>query len=223
MKNNFFGIILAKKNSERLMNKNIKKINKYHLVEYPMIAMQKSKFISKFYLSSDSKKILNLGRAFSKCSIDLRPLKYCRSRSTSIDTIIYIIKKKKINPNDFVVLLEPTSPMTDYKDLNEVVNIVNKKRVKSLVSVGKLEASNPNYCFKINKKFFPIKKKIFSIRQNIKDYYFLDGSVYISKVSEIQKSRTFLTKNTLCHLFPKHKNLEIDDLQDFKIIKKLMS
>ena len=55
----FIGVILAKKNSQRLRNKNLVKIGNKHLVEYPMKSFNKSKYISRFILSSDSKQILS--------------------------------------------------------------------------------------------------------------------------------------------------------------------
>lgn len=222
MHSKFIGVVLAKKNSQRLKNKNLKKINNIHLVDYPILALNKSKMINKFILSSDSQKILKRGKRYKKCLLNLRPQKYCNSRSTSIKSLVYIIKKYKLNYDDYLVLLEPTSPMTNCFDINNVIKIIKQKKVMSLVSVGKSDTSNPYYSFPLNKKSFPLNKRIFPIRQNTSSYYFLDGSIYVSRIDELIKNKTFLTTRTLCYLFPKYKNFEIDDIEDFKIVKKLM-
>ena len=58
MKN--LGSILARKNSQRLKNKNILKIKKLKLIEFTIIAAIKSKKFKKIIVSSDDEKILNL-------------------------------------------------------------------------------------------------------------------------------------------------------------------
>ena len=54
MKN--LGIILARKNSQRLKNKNILKIKKLKLIEFTIIAAIKSKKFKKIIVSSDDEK-----------------------------------------------------------------------------------------------------------------------------------------------------------------------
>ena len=58
MKN--LGIILARKNSKRLKNKNILTINNLKLIEFTIIAAIKSKKFKNIVVSSDDKKILSL-------------------------------------------------------------------------------------------------------------------------------------------------------------------
>ena len=58
------GFIPAKKNSIGLKNKNLKKIKKLSLIELAIISSLKSKKISQTFLSSDSDKILRLGKKY---------------------------------------------------------------------------------------------------------------------------------------------------------------
>ena len=71
MKN--LGIILARKNSQRLKNKNILKIKKLKLIEFTIIAAIKSKKFKKIIVSSDDEKILNLKKNINQLNfyIDL--------------------------------------------------------------------------------------------------------------------------------------------------------
>ena len=59
--------IPAKKNSQDLKNKNLKKLNNLSLVELAILGAKKSKLINEIYLSSDSEKILKIG---TKLNID---------------------------------------------------------------------------------------------------------------------------------------------------------
>lgn len=219
----FIGVILAKKNSQRLRNKNLVKIGNKHLVEYPMKSFNKSKYISRFILSSDSKQILSLGEKYKKCFPQHRPKKYSLAKSESIDSLIYIIEQNNLSDDTYLILLEPTSPLTTYKDINRSIELLRKKKKLALVSVGKCKSAHPQYCFEISPKKHVRKKIKLPLRQKIKEYFYLDGSIYISRISELKKFKTFLHKKTFCYEFNKTKNFEIDDLEDLKIIKKLFN
>ena len=54
--------------------------------------------------------------------------------------------------------------------------------------------------------------------------YFLEGSIYISKITTLMKKRTFCHDKTIPFIMPKWKSIEIDDKLDLvmaeAIIKK---
>ena len=52
-----FCIILARKNSKGLKNKNLKKIKNKPLIWYPLNAAKKSKYVDDIYFNSDCKKM----------------------------------------------------------------------------------------------------------------------------------------------------------------------
>ena len=57
-------LIPAKENSKGLKNKNIKKLNNLTLVEIAILASTKSQIIDQTYISTDSSKILNIGKKY---------------------------------------------------------------------------------------------------------------------------------------------------------------
>ena len=122
MNKKFIGIVLAKKNSQRLKKKNLIKINQKFLTEYPLIALSKSKFVSNFILSSNSKYILSLGKKYKKCKPQIRPEKFCNPKSTSLESIFYIIDKnqvilyKHIGPISNKIIQEEMMPLLGMKE-----------------------------------------------------------------------------------------------------------
>jgi len=62
MKNNLIAFIPARKGSKSIKNKNLKLINKKSLVEITIDQAKKSNIFKKIILSSDSNKILNIGK-----------------------------------------------------------------------------------------------------------------------------------------------------------------
>jgi N-acylneuraminate cytidylyltransferase/CMP-N,N'-diacetyllegionaminic acid synthase len=136
--------------------------------------------------------------------------------------------KKKNESFDYVILLEPTSPLTNFKDINKAIKILvnNESFADSLVSVGKATSQHPIFQFKksknnILKKLF-YKKINYLNRQELNDVYYLDGSLYISKITKFIKIKDFLSNDrTIGLLLPKIKWFEVDDELDFSVMKNL--
>ena len=85
----------------------------------------------------------------------IRPKKLAKDDSKSVDVVIHAInffKKKKIF-FDYVVLLEPTSPLTTSKDIDKALEILHKRRkyANSIVSVAENIAKHPSFSARINK------------------------------------------------------------------------
>ena len=62
MKKKIFAFVFARKNSKRVKNKNIRKINNIELINYTFNLAKKIKLIDKIFVSTDSKKIIDLAK-----------------------------------------------------------------------------------------------------------------------------------------------------------------
>ena len=121
-------------------------------------------------------------------------------------------------------MLEPTSPLRDAKDIDQSIKKIIKFNGKSLISVCKCKASHPNFQFrKLNQTIKPINNKKFlsSSRQELRDVFFIDGTIYISKVNHLYKNKEFYSDKTIFFEVPKWKSIEIDDHIDLTIAENL--
>lgn len=225
MKKEFLAIILARKNSKGIKNKNLLKLGKKELFAWPISAAKKSKFIERIIVSTDSIKISKLAKKYGADVPFLRPKKYAKDNSTSYSAIkhcLNFLKKKKLIYKNFI-LLEPTSPLTSTQDINTAIKkfLINKN-AKALIGVSRTTTSHPLFLCKISKKGFLTpaigKKFITTRRQKLNDVYFFDGSIYISDINYYLKKQTFNHNKTIPMIFPKYKSFELDDMIDFKII-----
>lgn len=224
------GIILARAGSKGIKNKNIVKLGNKPLISWTIETAIKSKKITDLVLSTDSKKIANIGKKYGVQVPFIRPKKFAKDNSSSVDAIehaVNFLKNKGLN-YDYVLLLEPTSPLRDYKDIDNSIDKIFSKNYDSLASVSKLEAFHPDFLYKKNKIGFlsPFRKskKKYIRRQDLEPIYFLEGSIYISKITTLMKKRTFYHNKTIGIEMPKWKSIEIDDKIDLvhteAIIKK---
>ena len=226
--NNILGLILARSGSKGIKQKNISKLCGKPLIAWTINSALKSKNLTDVILSTDSATIAKIGKKFGADVPFIRPLKFSKDKSPSIDAIEHAIKwlRKKGKNYEFVVLLEPTSPLRDHNDIDLAINKIIKLKAQSLVSVSKAVALHPAYLYKKTKaeKIKPFKtyKKKYIRKQDIEPVYFMEGTIYISKVSTLLKKKTFCHKNTLMYEVPKWKSLEIDDSLDLILVRAII-
>ena len=226
--NNILGLILARSGSKGIKQKNISKLCGKPLIAWTINSALKSKRLTDVILSTDSTTIAKIGKKFGADVPFIGPLKFSKDKSPSIDAIEHAIKwlRKKGKNYEFVVLLEPTSPLRDHNDIDLAINKIIKLKAQSLVSVSKAVALHPAYLYKKTKaeKIKPFKtyKKKYIRKQDIEPVYFMEGTIYISKVSTLLKKKTFCHKNTLMYEVPKWKSFEIDDSLDLILVRAII-
>jgi CMP-N-acetylneuraminic acid synthetase len=222
-KKKVFGIITARKNSKGVKNKNIYKIKNKPLIEFTLAEAKKSKFLTKLILTTDDERIIKLANKFALDKIIKRKRSLSTSKSSSIDVIIDVLKKIKKTKPDYIMLLQPTSPLRKSNDIdNAIRSIVNNKKFHSLVSVTKIENRDIYKSHKIKNNFliplFP--SKVHFPRQKLESLYKSNGSIYISKTETFLKKKTFFHK-TLPYIMSAKSSLDIDTIKDIKILKKI--
>ena len=104
------GIVVARSNSKRLKNKNTLKYKKKMLIENAFESAKKSKFIDDIILSSESEKIIKLAKKIGYNVPFKRPNNLSKDNIGAAKVVLHALKKIKDN-YDYVILLQPTSPL----------------------------------------------------------------------------------------------------------------
>ena len=221
-------IILARKNSKGLKKKNIRKVKGKELIYWPIRAALKSKYIDDVIVSTDCKNIRKLSKKYGASTPFLRPKQFARDSSSSYEAIKHCLDylRSKGIFYEYFLLLEPTSPLTNSEDIDRAFEkLFKNKKAKSIVSVSKTEATHPIFLSKLNNNKFlkPAFFKSFKFvrRQNLNDYFYFDGSLYISETKYYLKKKTFNHSKTLPIRLAKWKSIEIDCFNDLICVQAL--
>jgi CMP-N,N'-diacetyllegionaminic acid synthase len=222
-------IVPARSGSKGLKDKNILEIHGKPLLAWPINAALKSKYVDEVVLSTDSETYKQIGLEQGAKVPFLRPVEFSGDNIESIDVIFHCIEwfEDQSMVFDILVLLEPTSPMTETIDIdNALEKLLSSPSSTSIVGVSKAECNHPIFAYKkaessllepfINQTGQAIR------RQELDDAFYLDGSLYISCIKALKKEKTFYTESTMGFEFPKWKAFEIDDEIDFEIVELLM-
>ena len=204
-------IILARKGSKRIKDKNIKKINGKRLIDFTFDAAFKSKLISRIICFTDDLRI----KKFTKNSNIIFPVKRPKNLSndttTSDDTLYFLIKelvKKKLVSSDFI-LLQPTSPLRNSKIIDHAINVYKKKKINYLAS------------FKLNKKRIYKLNKNYAKSYNLKLYQ-PDGVIYICNTKDFLKNKKIVSRKTYPIFLNKKFTLDVDTIEDFDKAKAIL-
>ena len=224
----FLGVVPARSGSQSIKKKNTFIVNKKPLIQYTFEALTKS-LIKKKYLLSDDKKIKKLARKFNLSLDYLRPKILSRNTTSLVDTLFHFhqwAKNKKI-VYDYLVVLQPTSPLRNYKDINSAVKIVKRKKYKSLFSISN-SLEHPYETIKFDKKkkwkYVLSKSKLYYRRQDFDfESYFINGAIYIIHRKLVIQKRIYDKKNHGFFVMPKQRSIDINDLSDIKIARGLLN
>lgn len=223
MNNKYLAIIPARGGSKRLPNKNILELNGKPLIAYSIEAGKKSKYIDKVIVSSNSDEILNIAKQLNIDTIK-RPEHLATDTATTFETIEHTINNTK--EFEYIVLLQPTSPLRTSKHIDEAIKLLEKKNADAIISVCETEHS-PLWTntLPIDDNFQGfIKNDIVNKRgQDLPNYYRLNGAIYICKISKLLEEKTFFLRNNIYAYKMKQLNsIDIDTKLDFLIAQTIL-
>tara|TARA_B100000242_G_C43054510_1_gene493158 strand:+ start:5441 stop:6154 length:714 start_codon:yes stop_codon:yes gene_type:complete len=231
-KNHFWAFIPARSGSKTIRNKNLLKINKLPLIAYSIRAALNCKLINKVFFSSDSKKYLNLAKSFGCKNLILRDKKFAQDKSSDLDVFkdfINLMIKKNHQLPEFIIHLRPTTPIRKNNIITKAINIFQKKKQKYTALRSISTMSNPSYkTFRIRKqKLCSISKVDYDLdkynlpKEMFEKTYFPNGYVDIFKTKNIFKN--YLHGNKVYPFIVNEYNSDIDNLDDFKKLKKILN
>lgn len=113
---NNIAVIPARKGSKGLKNKNLLKIDNKTLIERTIEFAIESKLFSRIILTTDYKNINN-----NKIEYRKRPKELSKENTTMAEVVKDVIENCNINKEDNIILLQPTSPFRNKKDLKKVI------------------------------------------------------------------------------------------------------
>jgi CMP-N-acetylneuraminic acid synthetase len=216
-------IILSRKGSLRLKDKNIKKLGVKklieHTIDYAKIFNNKCNII----LSTDDIRIIKIAKKKNIICPWVRPAKLSTSKSSSIDAILHCLEWyiNNFERPSCVILLQPTSPFRSVVSLKKSLKTILNRNSYSIISVSPIKLLNKvtyskNILININNNLINFKKK------NIHSYeYFINGNFYIATVKFLKKYKSFFHKNkTLAYITKSKKySVDIDTIKDFNYAK----
>ena len=216
----------ARGGSKGLPRKNIRLIYNKPLIYWTIKAALGSKYIDNVVVSTDDKEIADLSKQFGAEVPFIRPPELALDHSLRNEVISHALEQ--LPGFDFVILLQPTSPLRTNTHIDEAFELFLRSKAKSCVSVVE-QHPTPEWIFSMNSndRLERIKESTKSTnRQALPKYYSLDGSIYITSVQNFFDSSSidpFTDDDVVPYIMPKKYSVDIDDEEDFQLVELKLS
>jgi len=225
-RNKIIGIIPARGGSKGISRKNIKMFCGKPLLYYSIKAGLESKYIDRVVVSTEDDEIAGVAKKFG-AEVIKRPDKLAQDDTPSVPVfkhvLSYLEEKERYAP-EIVVILQPTSPLREVKDIDNCIEKLVREKCDSVITVKKV-VHPPQWMVKLDKNgkvenLFDRKK--ITRRQDAKDVYIPNGAVFVTWPKTIMEKDTDRGADTRAIVIPAERSVDIDTELDFYIAEQLM-
>ncbi len=223
-------LILARGGSKGLPGKNLRSLCGKPLVAWSIDQARECEYVDNVIVSTDSDEIAMVSRSYGASVPFIRPPELAGDEASSMDAIFHALDtlENAGDEYDYIVLLEPTSPLREASDIAGALDLlVGDRNLESVVGVAKAESGHPAFLYCVEDGV--MRPMCGSQPKNLRrqdlsgDYFYLEGSVYASSVAALRKYGDFYHNATAPWVVERYKAIEIDELSDFIVVEALLN
>ena len=224
-------IIPARAGSKGVQGKNYREVCGLPLVEWSIRAALKSEYIDMVIVTSNCPNVRAVTDIYrkefgKKIGFLQRPEELCTDESPTEDAIVHALGKLVKNDivMDYVVLLQPTSPVRINNLVDSCIQQVYALQKDSLVTVDRHTPFFWNYSEEESTPTYEPAKR--PMRQALNDsefFYHENGNVYVFETKAFVEEKGRIGNNVSLYETDRVQSLQIDDEWDFKFINSILS
>ena len=219
----FLAIIPARGGSKRLPRKNVLDLGGKPLIAWSIEAGLQSRYIDKVVVSSDDDEILEISKKYGVHTMR-RPAELASDLSTTFDALKHTIDNSE--KYDYVILLQATSPLRNFTNINEAIELLIDKNADAIISTCEMDHS-PLWSNTLPENMSMnsfLKDEVLNKRsQDLEKYYRLNGAIYICKTKKLLEEKSFFLKDKIfAYIMERKSSIDIDEAIDFKMAEFLL-
>lgn len=231
------GVITARGGSKGIPGKNIKPLLGKPLIAYTIEAAEKAGVLDRLIVSTDDAQIAEVARRHGCAAPFIRPKELAEDTTPHLPVMQHAVKwfkdKEGYSP-DYVMILQPTSPLRQALHIREAVELIIKTGADSVLSVAEVPENfnyrktmvldDTNFLKLVNND--PIYKRI-ARRQDLPKNYWSTGMIYLFKTDLLlhPTNPNFYGEKTAAYVIDKKYVIDINVPEDWeeaeKALKKL--
>lgn len=221
-------VIPARGGSKRLPRKNVLPLQGKPLIAWSIEAGLNSSYIDRVVVSTDCDEIAHIATEYGADVPFMRPADIAGDTASTDSVILHLLSILAPEEKaDVIVILQPTSPLRSFKDIDRALEKLVEKQADGVVTVCECEHS-PFWSNSLpddgNMGTF-IREDIKGKRsQDLPTCYRLNGAVYAFTVDSIVANQGLsYTESVFSIEMPALRSVDIDHELDFKLAEVVMS
>jgi CMP-N,N'-diacetyllegionaminic acid synthase len=223
------GIIPARGGSKAIPRKNLALLANKPLLAWTVEVALESASLDRLVISTDDPEIAEVGKNLGAEIPFLRPTELAADTSTSMDVILHAIRWFDDNESyrpDYVLLLQPTSPLRTATDIRESIKLALAKNADSVVSVCESH-QHPFWMKGVNDEdklvdLYP-QSAAPTRRQDLSPVFALNGAIYLALRTFLLSERMFISDRTYAYGMPENRSLDVDTPWDLYLANLILN
>lgn len=217
--------INARGGSKGIPGKNVRDLCGLPLIAWSIREARRSAHLDRIIVSSDDEGILAVARSHGAETPFVRPAEFARDDTPGVDPVLHAVEALRPESYDYVVLLQPTSPLRLVEDIDGAIERCLDNDWPCLISVTEPEKS-PYYVFTLDQGgvMSPVirQESFHTRRQDLPKTFAPNGAVYVAKCDWLAATRSYLTPETRGYPMPRERSWDVDELLDFEICELML-
>ena len=216
-------IIPARGGSKGLKDKNIKPLAGKPLIAWTIQAALNSAYIDRVIVSSDSKAIIDTAKQYGAEAPFTRDKSLAEDESPTFDVIWDVLQRYP--GYDWVVLLQPTSPLRIAEDIDAAIDCCIKRMAPACISVC-LSSESPHWMYTLDAKNHMhalYNEELIYQRQKLPKIYSLNGAVYVARREWLLEQKRFISPETTAYEMPQERSVDVDNIIDFLLAETIIN
>jgi CMP-N-acetylneuraminic acid synthetase len=222
--NKILAVIPARGGSKGLPGKNVRLLGGKPLIAWSIDAALASSCVDRCIVSTDDAAISEAAQLWGGDVPFLRPPELATDDARIEDALIDVLDRVD-ERYDYIVLLQPTSPLRSAADIDGCVQLCVERQAPACITLSP-PSKSPYlmYLFDGAARLQPFadNKGAFR-RQDLPEVFALNGAVYVAEVDWFRERRTFMSAETVGYVMPSERSADIDTFLDFRFAEFLIS
>lgn len=231
MKNSsILALIPARRDSKRLPGKNSMMLEGKPLIAWTIEAALESSCLEEVMVSTNDEQIADIAKKYGAKVPYLRPEKLAGDKVVTFDVVEHALsfyKEKQGKVFDYVLLLQPTSPLRTAADIIKSIRLGKSNKADAIISVCEMDHS-PLLCNTLpdngDMSLFINQENSQKRSQDFPSYYCPNGAIYLCKTERLLEEKSFFLKdNIYAYKMERESSIDIDNKIDFKLAEIIVS
>ncbi len=229
MKPKVLAIVPARGGSKSIPYKNIALLDGKPLMAYAIEALKRSHLVDRIVVTTDDEKIAVVAKKYGAEIPFMRPKELATDTARIFDSFKHAIDTLKEKENyrpDYVITVQPTSPLVQTKQIDAALTLAFEKKAESVVTVELLpHCSHPHNIRHIvkGKTHFWMEKEHYDVsNRQQRPKFFAFGNLYVSRIDLIEKNGLLEGHDNYQVVIDHLTSLDVDSREDLQIIECLL-
>ncbi len=217
------GIITARSGSKGIPQKNLAPLHGKPLIAYTIEAVKGSKLLTHCIVSTDTEDIAGVARQYGAEAPFLRPADLSTDSARALDVLAHAIRwmnEQEKKSFDYVMMLQPTSPLRTGEDIDACIRIAGETDADSVFSMKEIPDFAPQKLKVIRDgQIFPFlgeEQGQSAPRSKAQKVFKRNCAIYLTRTELILKGDQF-GKKSMAYVMPRERSIDINEPVDLEL------